>query len=184
MKYLITFAVICCVISTTFAQLPRLSSKSEFKALERENHIKDSLADTFELLSLYRSDGRNSGMKVKVERIIIPEGDSTRIKWVWDNPKTQIFIDGISPTPEEVKKGEFIVTIWPKKTRWVPRWWITASGDKIEVGSRVIVVPRDKYKAIIERESKLAKSDYSKLSKFLDSLAGGTYKDFATGRKK
>jgi hypothetical protein len=185
-KFFIAFVIMTSCSSVALAQIPKIGKKDLPAIFSKQNmtaeeRMQDSINNTFEHLAI----SNRGTFRGKVERVIIPKGDSTRVKYVWNPRFHEIIIDGVRPTPEESKKGELIVTIWPEKTRWVKV--VIASqynSDPVDIGHRVIVVPRDKYKAIIERESKLAKSDYSKLSKFLDSLAGGTYKDFATGRKK
>lgn len=186
-RFLLVFIIVASCSSVALAQIPKIGKKDLPAIFSKQNmtaeeRMQDSINNTFEHLVIHKG----STFRGKVERVIIPKGDSTRVKYIWNTQFHEvIIIDGVKPTLEESKKGELVVTIWPEKTRWV-KVFVTSkyNSDPVNIGHRVIVVPRDKYKAIIERESKLAKSDYSKLSKFLDSLAGGTYKDFATGKIK
>ena len=144
---------------------------------------KDSLKGTFEHLELDGNDFRG-----RIEHFIIRQGDSTRIKYVLDSRKiVRIAIDGGGETSQEdIRKGVFITKISPKKTTWVAGIveYKSYSGEiyKQRVGYRVIVVEPEKYDSIMTVFNSLPQGKQQSI--FLDKLAGGTWKDFSSGKIK
>ena len=150
----------------------------------RKQEINDSIASTFEHLELNGKPFRS-----RLERIIIPRGDSTRIKFVFNNTFIRVAVEGGGETtPEDIRKGSFMAVIRPQKTTWVK--FVTEQKypgiERIMVrehGYRVIVVEPEKYDSIMGEYNKF--EDYSKeQSDFLDKLAGGSWYDFRNGKIK
>ena len=179
----ILLAVLFC--NSTSAQVRvtnRKLSRAEIARLNAQ-FAKDSLKGTFEHLELDGNDFRG-----RIEHFIIRQGDSTRIKYVLDRRKiVKIAIDGGGETSQEdIRKGVFITKISPKKTTWVAGIveYKSYSSEiyKQRVGYRVIVVEPEKYDSIMTVFNALPQGKQQ--SVFLDKLAGGTWKDFSSGKIK
>ena len=185
-QLLIGFLFVVFLCNSASAQVrvtDRKLSRAEIARLNAESK-RDSIASTFEHLELNGKPFRS-----RIERIIIPRGDSTRIKFVFDNTFIRVAVEGGGETtPEDIKKGSFMAVIRPQKTTWVK--FVTEQKypgiEKIMVrehGYRVIVVDPEKYDSIMVEYNKL--EDYSKeRSAFLDTLSGGSWNDFKSGKIK
>ena len=182
--FLVLFAAFLC--NSASAQSRVVDREPSRKEIARLNAIskRDSIASTFEHLELNGKPFRS-----RIERIIIPRGDSTRIKFVFNNTFIRVAVEGGGETtPEDIRKGSFMAVIRPQKTTWVK--FVTEQKypgiERIMVrehGYRVIVVEPEKYDSIMVENNKF--EDYSKeRSDFLDKLAGGSWYDFRSGKIK
>ena len=135
------------------------------------NPAMDSISNTFEHLSL---NGVLS--KTKSERSIIARGDSVRVKVVF-MPAEVVKIEaenGAVTTRDDIKKGVWVVTMKPEKSKWCSIKIYSETGSISEVGCVVLVVDPDKYDEIITRSNKL---NGQELSRFMDSISGKNYTD-------
>ena len=180
----ILLAVLCCNSASAQSRgVDREPSRKEIARLNAESE-RDAIASTFEHLELNGKPFRS-----RIERIIIPRGDSTRIKCVFDRTIIRIAVEGGGETtPEDIKKGSFMAVIRPQKTTWVK--FVTEEKyqgiERIMVrehGYRVIVVDPEKYDSIMVEHNKV-EGNSQKRSDFLDKLAGGSWYDFRSGKIK
>ena len=131
---------------------------------------------------------KTSFLRGAVEHEVIMKGESTRVKFVFDNRKVlHIEIEGVGETsPEDIKNGEYIATLKPEKTTLYKINIHTKKVDgttKVNYGlgnRRIIVVEPQKYVKVMQdiwwlKNSKSAKAS-EKLGKYLDKLAGGVPK--------
>ena len=148
-------------------------SKKKRNLVSTEQAIQDSLANTFEHLALRGQ----SDFLLKAERFIIAKGDSVRFKTVFlpINIEKIEAENGACTTREDLKKGEWIVTLKPEKTKWCSIKVYNKSGTISEVGTRIIVVEPDKYEEVI---AQLKKLQGAKKGKYIDDIAGGSFDDF------
>ena len=148
-------------------------SKKKRNLILMEQAVQDSLANTFEHLALRG----NSDFILKAERFIIAKGDSVRFKTVFlpINIEKIEAENGACTTREDLKKGVWIVTLKPEKTKWCSIKVYNKNGSISEMGNRIIVVAPDKYEEIIARLKKL---QGAKRDKYIDSVAGGSFDDF------
>ena len=148
-------------------------SKKKRNLILMEQAVQDSLANTFEHLALRG----NSDFRLKAERFIIAKGDSVRFKTVFlpINIEKIEAENGACTTREDLKKGVWIVTLKPEKTKWCSIKVYNKNGSISEMGNRIIVVAPDKYEEIIARLKKL---QGAKRDKYIDSVAGGSFDDF------
>lgn len=148
-------------------------SKKKRNIVSTEQAIQDSLANTFEHFALRG----NSDFRLKAERFIIAKGDSVRFKTVFlpINIEKIEAENGACTTREDLKKGVWIVTLKPEKTKWCSIKVYNKSGTISEMGTRIIVVEPDKYEEVMNRLKKL---QGAKKEKYIDDIAGGSFEDF------
>ena len=150
------------------------ANAQQFKRLIPQPYdpAKESVAGTFEHLALNGQIART-----KSERNVIAKGDSVRIKVVFmpDNVVKIVAENGATATREDIKKGEWIVTFKPEKTKWCSIQRYLDDGIISEMGKVIIVVDPDKYDEVVARMNKLEGREYSK---FMDSIAGKKFGDF------
>ena len=184
----VLFAVLFC--GSASAQLRSTSRKptpEEIAKLNKqyEQILKETKDETFENFKLLQGQI----YRTKIERLIIPRGDSVRIRYVFKVDRVvRIAVEGGgTTTPKDIRNGVFVTTICPKKTMWVKdqidsRNQITGEISTQEFGWRVIVVEPEKYDSIKAIYDKLpeGKPRYA----FTDSLSGGTLRDFRLGKIK
>ena len=135
-------------------------------------------SSTFENLALTEDDYKeNRKIKIRSDRFIIAEGDSVRFKAVFDSRAVVKITaeNGACTTPDDLKKGMWIVTLKPEKTRWCSIKEYSSTGFIHEAGTRIIVVKRDKYDEVIARLKKLKGRE---LGVYIDSVAGGNFNKF------
>ena len=180
----ILLAVLCCNSASAQTRITdRKPSRKEIARLNAESE-RDAIASTFEHLELNGKPFRS-----RLERIIIPRGDSTRIKFVFNNTFIRVAVEGGGETtPEDIRKGSFMAVIRPQKTTWVK--FVTEQKyqgiERIMVrehGYRVIVVDPEKYDSIMVEYNKFEDSSKER-SAFLDKLSGGSWYDFKSGKIK
>ena len=180
----ILFVVLCC--NSVSAQVRSVDGRPSAKELARLNAVskRDSLKGTFEHLELVEGNT----FRGRIDRFIIPQGDSARIKYVFDNNiVSHIAVEGGGmTTPIDVRKGVFETKISPKKTTWVDvgitRKLHNGTIHTLNVGFRVIVVAPEKYDSIMAVYNILPAG--KRRSDFTDALAGGSYRDFRLGKIK
>ncbi|MBR5000218.1 MAG: hypothetical protein IKY11_04730, partial [Rikenellaceae bacterium] len=113
------------------AQRPRIRdsrpSPERIARYEAESK-RDSLSWTFEHLAL----GRGSFLRSKIESRVIKRGDSTRIKYVFDNKFiNEIVVEGgYKTTFDDIRKGVFIAKVSPQKTKLVYAYAYDVDGGK------------------------------------------------------
>ena len=148
-------------------------SKKTRNLILMEQAVQDSLANTFEHLALR---GQHDFL-LKAERFIIAKGDSVRFKTVFlpINIEKIEAENGACTTREDLRKGVWIVTLKPEKTKWCSIKVYNKSGTISEMGTRIIVVEPDKYEEVI---AQLKKLQGAKREKYIDSVAGGSFDDF------
>ena len=191
------FTVLLClsaIVGVSFAQRPKVSKKKSKAPITFFQTKEDSLAATYEHLALSRGEFLTSA----IEQIIIPKGGSTHIKYRFDNRYIyRIVVEdtGEEATAEDIKNGVWIATVSPERTKWIKvnvyerRTIGQYTGNPQikesinESGYRVIVVDPAKYDSIMT-EYKKVENDYEKHRNFTNKLAGGTWKDFKTGKIK
>ena len=70
--------------------------------------------------SFYKRNGNNDKLYLtsEVDFPVILNGDTTRIKWIFDNSViTHIEVKGVGETtPEDIQKGQFVITVTPEET--------------------------------------------------------------------
>ena len=137
----------------------------------------------FERLNFNNSVRGGSYLSSALEHEVIKRGDSTRIKYVFDNRRLySIEIEGVGQTtPKDIRNGEFIVTVKPDKTT-LYRVNITIrhpDGSLRETpgldNRRVIVVEPKKFDKILLNVFKIRRTDRNgdKVRKYLNELADG-----------
>ena len=101
-----------------------------------------------------------------IEHQVIARGDSTRIKFLFNNRRVRsIKVLGYGKaSKEDIKKGEFVVTVAPKKTKLIECY--INGGQRAH--RRVIVIDPEKYDEVMKE---WGRSGYN--SRYLDKLAGG-----------
>jgi hypothetical protein len=116
-----------------------------------------------------------------IEFLVIQKGKSTRLKWCFNNSKiVHIEIEGVgATTPEDIKKGEFTVTVSPEQTT-LYRVNVHKKGKD---GSIKVYPGYDNRRVIVVEDRRTLGKVYDNiwwinikkgnLSSYLDSLAGG-----------
>ena len=101
-----------------------------------------------------------------IEHQVIAQGDSTRIKFLFNNRRVRsIKVLGYGKaSKEDIKKGEYVVTVAPKKTKLIECY--INGGERAH--KRVIVIDPEKYDEVMKE---WGRRDYN--SRYLDKLAGG-----------
>ena len=101
-----------------------------------------------------------------IEHRVIARGDSTRIKFLFNNRRVRsIKVLGYGKaSKEDIKKGEYVVTVAPKKTKLIECY--INGGERAH--KRVIVIDPEKYDEVMKE---WGRRDYN--SRYLDKLAGG-----------
>ena len=149
------------------------ANAQHFKKLipQKYDPAKESVAETFEHLALNGQIART-----RSERNVIAKGDSVRIKVVF-MPEDVVKIvaeNGATATREDIKRGEWMVTFKPEKTKWCSIQRYRYDGTISEMGKVIVVVDPDKYDEVVARMNKLKGPE---LSKFMDSVAGKRFDD-------
>ena len=117
-----------------------------------------------------------------VEHGVIMKGESTRVKFVFDNRKVlHIEIEGVGKTSrEDIKNGKYIATLKPEKTTLYKINILIKRVDgttKINYGlgnRRIIVVEPQNYDKVMQDIWWLKNTKASeKLEEYKDKLAGG-----------
>ena len=106
-----------------------------------------------------------------LEHAVIARGDSTRIKFVFDSRKVRgIQVLGYGrASRDDIRKGEYIVTVNPKKTKLIECWVNTRV--RIPAHYRVIVVKPEEYDEVMKKIYKLRKLGWD-CNHYLNELAG------------
>ena len=174
-------AILLCNFAS--AQRPRIrdSRPSPERIAQYEAESKrDSLSRTFEHL-----DRGGSYLRTKIESRVIKRGDSTRIKYVFDNRFiNKIVVEGgYKTTFDDIRKGVFVAKVSPPKTKLVYAYAYDVDGGKTESVFLVVVVEPEKYDSIIKEYNKI-KEDGRAEEKFITKLSGGTWKEWRTGKVK
>ena len=101
-----------------------------------------------------------------IEHQVIARGDSTRIKFLFNNRRVRsIKVLGYGKaSKEDIKKGEYVITVAPKKTKLIECY--INGGQRAH--RRVIVIDPEKYNEVMKE---WGRSGYN--SRYLDKLAGG-----------
>ena len=101
-----------------------------------------------------------------IEHRVIARGDSTRIKFLFNNRRVRsIKVLGYGKaSKEDIKKGEYVVTVAPKKTKLIECY--INGGERAH--KRVIVIDPEKYDEVMKE---WGRRNYN--SRYLDKLAGG-----------
>ena len=101
-----------------------------------------------------------------IEHQVIARGDSTRIKFLFNNRRVRsIKVLGYGKaSKEDIKKGEYVVTVAPKKTKLIECY--INGGERAH--KRVIVIEPEKYDEVMKD---WGRRGYN--SRYLDKLAGG-----------
>ena len=107
-----------------------------------------------------------------LEHAVIARGDSTRIKFVFDSRKVRgIQVLGYGrASRDDIKKGEYIVTVTPKKTKLIECWVNTRAGRR-PAHYRIIVVEPKKYDEVMRKlyELRIQGRGYNQ---YIEELAG------------
>ncbi|MBR6496141.1 MAG: hypothetical protein IKT28_03395, partial [Rikenellaceae bacterium] len=135
--------------------------------------------------SFYKRNGDNDKLYLtsEVDFPVILNGDTTRIKWIFDNSViTHIEVEGVGETtPEDIQKGQFVITVTPEQTMLykahihIKHVDGTVSVTHELANRRVIVVSDRKTQDNIYQMYTLyeANRQIEKLSRYMDSQAGG-----------
>ncbi len=153
------------------------------------NPYKNGVPTTEEILKartrIFDNLTYSSQLSAFVEHDIIKKGDSTRIKYVFNNKIVQgIIIENVGrTTPADIRNGEFVVTVKPKKTTLYRVTLIRKFADNTIretrglTNHRVIVIDSEnkkKYDDILLQADMYRRSGGGqRLSDFLDKLADG-----------
>ena len=97
---------------------------------------------------------------------MIARGDSTRIKFLFDNRRVRsIKVLGYGKASrDDIRKGEYVFTVAPKKTKLIECY--INGGQRAH--RRVIVIDPEKYDEVMKEWGR-----YGYTSRYLDKLAGG-----------
>lgn len=164
-------------------------------ASESNNQIaaqKDSLKRTFEHLSI---DGTGLGMRFLAESHIIKRGDSTRIKFVFDQNVKYIKIEGVGETNHtDIKNKVWIATLKPTKTKTYKIEYALDVAKMVPAGAmfsnmqgdnsafvnrltqRIIVLAPGKYDEVMTKKEKL-KTSPEELKSYMDGVIRESLKD-------
>ncbi len=169
------------VLATAFAfangdsKEPRVkkSRKAKKELVAIKDMKKDSLAKTFDHLAL-TGNQKAVGM---FDKFIIAKGDSIRFKTVFIPGDVVRIVaeNGQEASPEDLKKGEWIVTLKPEKSKWCVIKRYHADGYIAPSGGRVVVVAPEEYDEVITKYRQLSGD---KRTKYVDKIAGGDYSHF------
>ena len=101
-----------------------------------------------------------------IEHRVIARGDSTRIKFLFDNRRVRsIKVLGYGKTSkEDIRKGEYVVTVAPKNTKLIECY--VNGGTRAP--QRIIVIEPEKYDEVMKEWGR-----YGYSLRYLDKLAGG-----------
>ena len=107
-------------------------------------------------------------LSTAVEHKVIARGDSTRIKFLFDNRRVRsIKVSGYGKaSKEDLEKGEYVVTVAPKKTTLIECYVNRNEGRH----KRIIVIEPEKYEEVMR---KLYSLQGSARRQYLNKLAGG-----------
>jgi hypothetical protein len=102
------------------------------------------------------------------EHNVIARGDSTRIKFLFDNRRVRsIKVSGYGKaSKEDLKKGEYVVTVAPKKTKLI-ECYVNRNESRHK---RIIVIEPEKYEEVMQKFYSL---QGSARRQYLNKLAGG-----------
>ncbi|MBO5710619.1 MAG: hypothetical protein J6R62_03765 [Rikenellaceae bacterium] len=147
------------------------------KEAEMQLSIED-IPDTKTLLQKETESFNNSKrlpdkwLSTALEHAVIARGDSTRIKFLFDNQRvTGIQVLGYGrASRDDIKKGEYIVTVTPKKTKLIECWVNTRAGRR-PAHYRIIVVEPKKYDEVMRKlhELRIQGRGYNQ---YIEELAG------------
>ncbi|MBQ2394881.1 MAG: hypothetical protein II307_03855, partial [Alistipes sp.] len=113
-------------------------------------------------------------LSTSLEHAVIARGDSTRIKFVFDNREVygiQVLGYG-KASRDDIKKGEYVVTVSPPKTKLIGCWVIKKGWRRIPAHYRVIVVDPEKYNEVMRKYYTLRAQGRSN-RQYLNELADG-----------
>jgi hypothetical protein len=120
-------------------------------------------ARALEFANLAAVDEKGNPVKLKYmqEHIVIKRGDSTRVKWVFD-PKQYLnfVVQGVGQsTHEDIRKGVFMVTVKPEKTKEYKYSYTDRSGRETGFHFRfvVIVAEPEEYEAVKAKVDNMSK---------------------------
>ncbi len=107
-------------------------------------------------------------LSTAVEHNVIARGDSTRIKFLFDNRRVRsIKVSGYGKaSKEDLEKGEYVVTVAPKKTKLIECYVNRNEGRH----KRIIVIEPEKYEEVMRKFYSL---QGSARRQYLNKLAGG-----------
>ncbi len=135
-------------------------------------------ADTYEGLSLMTMSGIPVDYKMLSDRTIVTPGDSVNLKIVFNRDVvSRVEVEGVGETSaEDIAKGSFIVRICPQKTTIYNVLFHKKDGTYAPMLGRVIVVSKEEYSAIREKEYalKYGRGTQDELYQFYDKIAGGS----------
>ena len=99
-------------------------------------------------------------MRTTLEHAVIARGNSSRIKFVFDNQVVKgIEVQDVEKaSSKDIRKGEYIVTLTPEKTTLVKSIVFTERDGKqrqIPANYRIIVVDPEKYDEVMKKIYKL-----------------------------
>ena len=92
-------------------------------------------------------------IKTSLEHSVVARGDSTRIKFIFDSQQVKtIKVLGIGKASRnDIKRGEYVVTITPPKTKLFECYVTMKGGYRVDAHQRIIVVEPDKYDEVMKR---------------------------------
>lgn len=135
-------------------------------------------ADTYEGLSLMTMSGIPVDYKMLSDRTIVTPGDSVNLKIVFNTDVvSRVEVEGVGETSaEDIAKGLFIVRICPQKTTVYNVMFHKKDGTYAPMLGRVIVVSKEDYPAVHEKEMalKYGRGTQDELYQFYDMIAGGS----------
>ena len=113
-------------------------------------------------------------LSTSLEHAVIARGDSTRIKFVFDNREVRgIQVVGYEKASrDDLKKGEYIVTVSPKKTKLIECWVFKRDWRRTPAHYRIIVVDPEKYNEVMRKYYTLRAQGRSN-RQYLNELADG-----------
>ena len=110
-------------------------------------------------------------LHTSLEHAVIARGDSTRIKFVFDRKVTGIQVVGYGKASrDDIKKGEYVVTVTPKKTKLIECW--VNAGRRIPSHYRVIVIEPEKYDEVMQKLY-ILRAQGRGYRQYIEELAGG-----------
>ena len=159
---LLTTLLLCGVTSIASSQTNEGAVNPDKTKTEQTLSDADK-ARALEFANLAAVDEQGNPVKIRhmQEHIVIKRGDSTRYKWVFNpNDYLKFIVQGVGQsTPEDIRKGVFMVTVKPEKTKEYKYSYTDRSGREtgFYFSFVVIVAEPEEYEAVKARVNNMSK---------------------------
>ncbi|MBR4999349.1 MAG: hypothetical protein IKY11_00270 [Rikenellaceae bacterium] len=159
---LLTTLLLCGATSIASSQTNEgAANPDKTKTEQSQTDVDKDRALEFANLAAVDDQGNPVKLKYMQEHIVITRGDSTRVKWVFDpNHYLNFVVQGVGQsTPEDIRKGVFMVTVKPEKTKEYKYSYTDRSGREtgFYFSFVVIVAEPEEYEAVKARVNNMSK---------------------------